>query len=190
MNISGVFSKTFMNLSKFKNRRMYTTKSNVSSKWKTFKNFVSENYKTIEKTKILSTLTILSLIYFSDRVSSVVNYFLTREEYKINNGKKFLLEPISLDEKPDYVERKDYEERLNQIVGTLNDETYVIIVGSKGSGKTTILKHVLNGKKGVVIVKFDGETTLANFKHKLLEAIDVPIEQWNQSIFLQKLTHL
>jgi hypothetical protein len=59
---------------------MYTTKSNLSSKWQTFKNIVAEKYKTIEKARILSTLTILSLIYLSDRISSEVNYFLTREE--------------------------------------------------------------------------------------------------------------
>ena len=36
--------------------------------------------------------------------------------------------------KKGYVQRKDYEERLNQIIGTINDEKYVIIVGCKGSG--------------------------------------------------------
>jgi ABC-type lipoprotein export system ATPase subunit len=71
---------------------------------------------------------------------------------------------------------------LNHLVGNLNQRKYVIIVGSKGSGKTTLLKHVLNGK-GVVFVKFGGETKLDNFKQKLLDAIDVQIEPWNEGNF-------
>jgi predicted AAA+ superfamily ATPase len=110
-------------------------------------------------------------------------YLTTREEYKRNKGKKFLQKPIDLKEKKGYIKRKGYEERLNQIVGTLNNEKYVIIVGSKGSGKTTLLNHVLIGKEGVVVVKFDGETTLANFKQKLLKAIKVQIEPWNKGNF-------
>jgi GTPase SAR1 family protein len=55
----------------------------------------------------------------------------------------------------------------------------VIIVGSKGSGKSTVVEHVINGKKG-----FDGETTLSNFKQKLLQAIKVQIEPWNEGNFL------
>jgi ABC-type lipoprotein export system ATPase subunit len=100
-------------------------------------------------------------------------------------GKKNLLEPVKFVEKSNYVERKEHEERLNNLIGNLNQEKYVIIVGSKGSGKTTLLKHVLNGKKGVVFLKIDGETTLSNFKLKLLDAIKVPIEPWNQSNFLK-----
>jgi SpoVK/Ycf46/Vps4 family AAA+-type ATPase len=98
-------------------------------------------------------------------------------------GANYLLEPKKIDEEADYIVRKDYEERLNQIIGTLNNRKYVIIVGSKGSGKTTLLNHVLNGKEGVVVVNFDGETTLENFKQKLLDAIDVPIEPWNKGNF-------
>ena len=58
--------------------------------------------------------------------------------------------------KKGYVQRKDYEERLNQIIGTINDEKYVIIVGCEGSGKSTVLDHVINGKKGIVVVHIDG----------------------------------
>jgi ribosome biogenesis GTPase A len=183
MIISRVFSKTFMNLSKFKNRKFYTSKSNLSPKWKTFKNFVAEKYKIIEKAKILSALTILTLVYYSDRLASFVYFLTTREKYKRNEGKKYLQKPIKLNEEPHYVERKETEERLNQIIGTLSDRKYVIIVGCKGSGKSTVLEHVINGKKGIVVVYIDGETTLSNFKHQLLEAIGVQIEPWNQSNF-------
>jgi AAA+ ATPase superfamily predicted ATPase len=53
---------------------------------------------------------------------------------------------------------------------------------SKGSGKTTLLNHVLIGKE-VIVVKFDGETTLSNFKQKLLKAIKIQIEPWNEGNF-------
>jgi SpoVK/Ycf46/Vps4 family AAA+-type ATPase len=109
-----------------------------------------------------------------------------KEETQIREkAKKFLLEPVQFVEKHDYVERKEIEERLNHLIGNLNQRKYVIIVGSIGSGKTTLLKHVLNGKKGIVFLKFDGETTLENLKNKLLKAINVPIKPWNQSNFFK-----
>ena len=49
-------------------------------------------------------------------------------------GANELLRPEKFNEEPDYIARKDYEEHLNQIIGTLNNRKYVIIVGSKGSG--------------------------------------------------------
>jgi predicted ATP-dependent serine protease len=130
-------------------------------------------------------LTILTLVY-SDRLASFVYYLTIREKYKRNEGKKYLQKPIKLNKEPHYVERKETEERLNQIIGNLNERKYVIIVGCKGSGKSTVLEHVINGKKGIVVVYIDGETTLSNFKHQLLEAIGVQIEPWNQSILFFK----
>jgi ABC-type phosphate/phosphonate transport system ATPase subunit len=83
----------------------------------------------------------------------------------------------------EYHQFHQQKERLNNLIGNLNQEKYVVIVGSKGSGKTTLLKHFLNGKKGVVFVNINGETTLSHFK--LLDSIKVPIEPWNQSNFLK-----
>jgi SpoVK/Ycf46/Vps4 family AAA+-type ATPase len=124
--------------------------------------------------------------YFFETKKTQKHLEVMKDESQIREeGKKNLLEPVKFVEEPDYVERKEHEKRLNNLIGNLNQRKYVVIVGSKGSGKTTLLKHVLNGKKGVVFVKIDGETTLSNFKLKLLDSIKVPIEPWNQSNFLK-----
>jgi ATP-dependent Zn protease len=96
---------------------------------------------------------------------------------------KKLLEPVKITEVENYVTRKEYEEDLNEIIGSLKRQKYVTLVGPKGSGKKTLLKHVLNGKKGIAFVKYDGETTMENFQEKLLEAINVQIEPWNSCNF-------
>jgi energy-coupling factor transporter ATP-binding protein EcfA2 len=124
-------------------------------------------------------------------------YYLSIQEIKSKKGEvdirkhgaNSILKPLEIDEELHYVERKEIEERLNQIIGNLNERKYAIIVGCKGSGKSTVLDHVVNGKKGIVVVRIDGKTTLENLDHKLLEASNVQIEPWNQSNFFQNLIH-
>jgi energy-coupling factor transporter ATP-binding protein EcfA2 len=124
-------------------------------------------------------------------------YYLSIQEIKSKKGEvdirkhgaNSILKPLEIDEELHYVERKEIEERLNQIIGNLNERKYAIIVGCKGSGKSTVLDHLVNGKKGIVVVRIDGKTTLENLDHKLLEAINVQIEPWNQSNFFQNLIH-
>jgi predicted ATP-dependent serine protease len=128
----------------------------------------------------------VSVFIFRNEIEHFFEKYTGSQYFKRKHGANCILEPIEIDEEPHYVERKETEERLNQIIGTLSDRKYVIIVGCKGSGKSTVLEHVINGKKGIVVVYIDGETTLSNFKHQLLEAINVKIEPWNQSILFSK----
>jgi AAA+ ATPase superfamily predicted ATPase len=90
------------------------------------------------------------------------------------------MKPIKLEEEADYVVRQDLEALLNDIVGTIYDRKYIILVG-EGSGKTTLLNHVVNGKKGIVSMQIGGKTTLQNMEQNLLKSIGVSIESsWNQ----------
>jgi ABC-type oligopeptide transport system ATPase subunit len=112
---------------------------------------------------------------------SIVKEWEESEQFKRESASKRLLTPIKVEEEADYVVRQDLEALLNDIVGSIRDRKYIILVGQKGSGKTTLLNHVMNGKAGIVPIKIDGKTTLQNLEHRLLDAINVPIESWNQN---------
>jgi ATPase subunit of ABC transporter with duplicated ATPase domains len=105
------------------------------------------------------------------------------KEEVIKETAKKLLEPVKIIEVENYVTRKEYEEELNDIIGNMYRHKYVTLAGPKGSGKKTLLKHVLNKKKGIVFVKYDGETTMENFQKKLFEAMNIQIDPWKSCNF-------
>jgi ABC-type multidrug transport system fused ATPase/permease subunit len=195
MNFYKEFSKKFSKLSralKFKFRNYSENNSGKetlkeSTKYEKTLQKLSKNLKGFTLTTVFGVVVgAISMRYYFFETKKTQNLEVMKDESQIREeGKKYLLKPIKFVEKSYYVERKEHEKRLNNLIGNLNQRKYVIVVGSKGSGKTTLLKHVLNGNKGVVFVNIDGETTLSNFKHKLLDAIKVPIEPWNQSNFLK-----
>jgi flagellar biosynthesis GTPase FlhF len=194
MNFYKEFSKKFFKLSKslkFKSRN-YSGKETLKESTKFEKTLQKWTRNLKEFTKFNPNITALVSVIigaitmrflFETKITQILKEM--KETQIREKAKKFLLEPVQFVEELDYVERKEIEERLNHLVGNLNQEKYVIIIGSKGSGKTTLLKHVLNGKKGIVFENFGGETTLENLGKKLLAAINVQIEPWNQSNFFK-----
>jgi ATPase subunit of ABC transporter with duplicated ATPase domains len=144
---------------------------------KEIKEFVKRNSFTLF---VGGTLLGYSLYQLSKRGNE---HKIKSEDEVIKETAKKLLEPVKIIEVENYVTRKEYEEELNDIIGNMYRHKYVTLVGPKGSGKKTLLKHVLNGKKGIVFVKYDGETTMENFQKKLFEAIDIQIKPWKSCNF-------
>jgi Ni2+-binding GTPase involved in maturation of urease and hydrogenase len=65
------------------------------------------------------------------------------------------------------IERKVKEKKINSLIGNTNDKKYVIVIGEKGTGKTSLIEHCINGKIG--IIKRDLDTK--NLKESLLLSI-------------------
>jgi len=148
------------------------------------KKYLSEHGEYVDKSlKYVLGISAIGIVGYILRkeLGDLYTTYVLSEESKRSQGAKKLLGPIKIDEKPNYVPRKELEETLNSIIGSIDDEKYVILVGQKGSGKTTVLRHAVNGKKGIAVVKINGKTTLQNLEQKLLESIDVHIEKWNQN---------
>lgn len=81
-------------------------------------------------------------------------------------------------EDPYYVSRGEVERHLSALVGTSSPYKFFILSGPAGSGKSYVLKHVLNKKRGVIITDTDETTTVAGPKRKLLRAVDIPQAQF------------
>jgi ABC-type multidrug transport system fused ATPase/permease subunit len=194
MNFYKEFSKRFIIFSRGSKYKFRNYTKETNSEKEIFKQTLTGGFQKTNRFLEQANKKIPNILALFGVISAGIGayfYYLSIQELKNKkkeshireDARKTLLEPVKFVEELDYVERKELEERLNHLVGNLNQRKYVIIVGSKGSGKTTLWKHVLNGKKGVVFVKFDGETKLDNFKQKLLKAIKVPIEPWNEGNF-------
>jgi len=52
--------------------------------------------------------------------------------------------------------------------------------------ESTVLGHVINGKKGIVVVHIDGETTLSNFKQNSLKPLTFKLNHGMKVIFCSK----
>lgn len=78
-----------------------------------------------------------------------------------------------------YVQRFTVEKIINNYIGNLNDDNYIFLVGEIGSGKSTLINHIINGNKGVIMIDVDGRTTMNSLSQSLLESIKVPLESWN-----------
>lgn len=78
--------------------------------------------------------------------------------------------------KVNYVERTDLEERVNEDLNTPGKQ--IVLFGSSGSGKTTIIQHLLS-KRGIryIITHCDSQTT---FESILLSAFD------NLNVYIEK----
>jgi flagellar biosynthesis GTPase FlhF len=69
-------------------------------------------------------------------------------EYKILQGIDKACQPWQPQPEPLYIPRPEYEKRVLNAVLTPDKNKVNILVGPKGSGKTTILKHCLRGQPG------------------------------------------
>jgi ABC-type multidrug transport system fused ATPase/permease subunit len=83
----------------------------------------------------------LSLIFLRRRLIGAQSCETKMAVHKLLQPTHFGVEDLN------YIKRKEYEIRLNQIIRNLNQEKYVIIVGSKGSGKTTFKAFSMEKKE-------------------------------------------
>jgi energy-coupling factor transporter ATP-binding protein EcfA2 len=147
------------------------------------KQYLSEHSEYVDKSlRYVLGVSALGIVGFvlGKELKQLYNTYIRSEGAKRSQGAVKLLEQIKVEEETDYIARKDLEALLNDIVGTIYDRKYIILVGQKGSGKTTILNHVMNKKKGIVFIRIDGKTTLENLEQILLQSIHVQIEPWNE----------
>jgi hypothetical protein len=174
-----------------KKKEFFKIKKN--SKYQYWKQFINFNY---EKRELIGFIiiggflyTILIHIYFLIIKKPRKNLeYQKSEEYKRNKGVEKILEPYNSDIDPDYVQRNKIEEFLNNNLNNKNDfNMYIIFFGEKGSGKMTLLNHVIHQKKGIIRVKINGEMK-TNIGQAFLSSIDIPIiESWNKGIFYLKI---
>jgi ABC-type bacteriocin/lantibiotic exporter with double-glycine peptidase domain len=128
---------------------MGQTTSKFSEEYKNAKKSISDNFNYLDSSvKYLVTVfgVGITTYIFRNEIEHFLAKYFGSQHYKRIQGANNILKPVKFVERSNYVERKEHEERLNNLIGNLNQEKYVVIVGSKGSGKTTLLKHVLNGQ--------------------------------------------
>jgi HrpA-like RNA helicase len=143
----------------------------ISQHIKEAEKYISEHFEYADKSLrflVFASATGIGAYWFRTELGQMYYTHIRSENYKRKQGAKKLMERKIVDEKPNYVPRKDLEKTLEEIMNSLGDEKYVILVGPKGSGKTTLLNHIVNGKEGIVMVKIAGETTPTIIKRKLI----------------------
>jgi hypothetical protein len=95
---------------------------------------------------------------------------------------------FSIIEDSGYIERKVEEKKINSLIGNTNDKKYVIIIGEKGTGKTSLIEHCINGKIGIIKIDIDKDTK--NLRESLLLSIGIPSLDWNKNKELDIFTDL
>jgi len=121
--------------------QMGQTSGNISTEYESAKKTISDNFNYIDSSVKYYGMAVavgVSVYIFRNEIEHFFEKYTGSQYFKRKHGANYILEPIEIDEEPHYVERKEIEERLNQIIGNLNERKYAIIVGCKGSGKSTV----------------------------------------------------
>jgi hypothetical protein len=81
--------------------------------------------------------------------------------------------------KTNYVTRLKVESQILEVYNnkSLEEESYVIVYGVKGAGKTSAVKHVLGNKPGVVLVPISQNDTNETIMNKIFMECGITVKQ-------------
>jgi energy-coupling factor transporter ATP-binding protein EcfA2 len=109
--------------------------------------------------------TITAMIpYFHETYS---HFFPVKKPHQICTdnllSRSFLISNASVSEQP-YVHQNTLDENLSRMIGHKGSK-YLVLVGPKGAGKSTLINHVISDKRGIIGL------SLINNDHNVLERI-------------------
>jgi putative ribosome biogenesis GTPase RsgA len=119
------------------------------------------------------------LLSISGAAGIYITQYLSSENYYRRRAETRLLFGVKVVEPAQYIERGEIEEELNRLFGQVPPNKYYIIAGPTGSGKTSLIKHVVSGKNAVIMFGVDETTGLLVAQQKILSELGINAAQFS-----------
>lgn len=119
------------------------------------------------------------LLSISGAAGVYITQYLSSENYYRRKAETRLLFGVKVVEPTEYIERGEIDEELNRLFGQNLPYRYYIIAGPTGSGKTTLIKHIVSGKNAVIKFRVDETTGLMVAQQKILSELGINPAQFS-----------
>lgn len=170
-NLFRVKQFTFSRISNFFKRQFHQSK----------RNFQQEGGQQQKKSKFSRKIGALigTILSISGAAGVYITQYLSSESYYRRKAETRLLFGVKVVEPSEYISRGEIEEELNRLFEQDTPHKYYIIAGPTGSGKTTLIKHVISGKNAVIMFRVDETTGLLVAQEKILSELGINATQFS-----------